>query len=205
MGELWDGESADESGGWTGGDPEGALGGADALQSGYSRPDALSGAEAGSSLPLRNVADVKISTPEGAAVNEQNVGWLKEAAVAHGMSQRQLDAVVQGYNQFTEQASAALKVQAESSLKKEYGARYGEVMARAGDACRMFNHMTGGEFSGLIEAGLGNHPGFIKFMIAVSEAVSDSALPGTPKGSGDAAVSTGAFLSEIFARRAAGA
>ncbi len=149
-------------------------------------------------VPLASVGDVKIALPEGGGFNDDTVGWLKAAAVEHCLSQTQLDAVVNGYNKYVENIGEVLKKSTEASLRAEHGLCYNEVMARASDTCRKFNEMTNGEFTHLLSAGLGNHPAFVKFMVAVSEAVSDSALPGTPKGSGDAAMSTTKFLEEVF-------
>lgn len=158
-----------------------------------------------SHVPLASAQDVKITAPDGAVLDDADLGWFKDLAVQNGMSQGQVDALVNGYNGFAEQIKAIQLATTETALKAEYGTRYAEVMAKANDTCRKFNEMTDGGLSGVLEAGLGNHPGFIKFMIALSESVSDSSLPGLPKGGAETAMSTADFLGDIFKQGAAGA
>ena len=116
-----------------------------------------------------------------------------------GLSQGQVDALIAQRDSAEEKAMLELRQESEGRLRQEYGDKYAAVIGRADDTLRLFNQKTGGALDPLIRQGLGNHHGFIKFMIALSEAVSPSSLPGNPSGPApEASMSTEAFLNAVF-------
>lgn len=158
---------------------------------------------AAGSMPLTRIEDVKINTPDGLPIDESSTAWLKSAAVAQGMSQAQLDAVVNGYGDFVSEMQKAEYAQSEAALKKEYGLRYGEVKARVDNFCRQLDMATGGAFEPLLQSGLGNDLRFIKTMIYLAETVSPSSMPGAGPAGAVEAMSTSDFISEIFRQSSA--
>lgn len=144
--------------------------------------------------PLSRVDDVSIEAPEGAVLDDEGAQWFKETAVKAGLSNVQVKALVDGYNAQAAVLQESLRQSAEAELRAEYGAGYESKLAKASDACKRFNEMTKGGLEPILQSGLGNHPGFIRFMMAISDAVSDSSMPGSVHSSASGPMSTEEFL-----------
>jgi hypothetical protein len=155
-------------------------------------------------LPVATADDVEVPLPEGVDPAQANLGWFRDVAVQAGFSRGQIKALAEAYNKEVAEAPARLAAVAEKTLKAEYGDEYAAKIARANDAARRFDRMCGGTddtpgaLAQILRLGLGNHPDFIRTMVAIGESVSDSALPGVSHGGGSEAVSTEEFLNSVM-------
>lgn len=144
--------------------------------------------------PLSRVEDVRIEAPKGAALDEEGARWFKETAVKAGLSNAQVRALVEDYNAQAATLQEGMRRSAEAELRAEYGHGYEVRLSKAQDVCRRFNKLTDGGLDPILQSGLGNHPGFIRFMMAISDTVSESGMPGNSQTGGPGPMSTEDFL-----------
>jgi hypothetical protein len=157
-------------------------------------------------IPVTKAEAVEIILPEGVDAAEANFGWFRDVAVQQGFSKGQIKALGEAYNKEVSAVPERMKAHAEKTLKAEYGEDYEAKIAKAGDMVRRFDRMNGGTddkpgpFAGILRMGLGNNPDFIRCMVTISEAVSDSAMPGVSLGGGGGseAVSSEKFIEEVM-------
>jgi hypothetical protein len=161
-------------------------------------------------IPVTKPEDLDIPLPEGVNAAEVSDAWFRELAVQQGLSKGQAKALTEAYNRELTAIPERLRAVAEKSLRAEYGEDYEAKIARANDTVLRFDRMSGGTeenpgpFVRMLRMGLGNHPDFIRVMVAVSESVSDSALPGVSLGGGGAdAMTTEQFLNEVMSGNSA--
>ena len=149
--------------------------------------------------PVTSAEEIEIPVPEGLVLDDANTGWFKKLAVEQNFSKGQIAALAEAYNAQVLGANKRQFAATEKNLKAFYGEGYREKMAVAEDAARRFDEMSGGSFGKVLQMGLGNHEDFIKTMVVIGEAVSDSTLPGNYSGgTGTEAVSTEQFFTDIF-------
>jgi len=153
--------------------------------------------------PITRPEEVELSLPDG--VDAAHMDWLRAVAVEQGFSRTQIAGLMDACAREAAAQPARMRAAAEKTLRAEYGEDYEDKIARAKDACRRFDRMSGGtdEAPGplfrMLEMGLGNHPDFIRCMAAIAEAVSDSAVPGAgSSGGGSEALSTEQFLNSVM-------
>jgi hypothetical protein len=150
--------------------------------------------------PVGKVEDIEITPPDG--VDMGDMDWFKQVAVEQGFSKGQIDALIKGYGAQVSAMPELMRQAAEKDLRAAFGQDYDKKIAVAKDAAKRLDEMSNGAFKPLVELGLGNHPAFVKAMVTIGEAISDSALPGGNNGAGDSAVSTEQFITDVFKQKA---
>lgn len=110
---------------------------------------------------------------------EEALGGFRQVAHEAGLPQAQAAKIAGWYAQFQDQQREALRANAESTLKQEWGAAYDDKL----NAARLFMQKMGGPEVGefLERSGFGNHAAVVKLFAAAAEATAE---PGALKGGG---------------------
>lgn len=126
----------------------------------------------------------KSSLPEGTEWNEELESSYYQWAHAAGLSDKQANAMLQKYNEFTqahaknqEQSGSIKMAEAAESLRKQLGSAYDQTVSMAK---RFFKQNADEEVAEFVESsGLGNHPGFIKFVANIAKrTIADHSIDG---------------------------